>query len=82
MEKLPITSQHLVIAQRIVDFVQQQGWDVDGIHIQRYDDNDHPLIGKTEGDEWKGAKIKWSLRLEVAPRDDDTIKVPAKERAP
>jgi hypothetical protein len=79
MERTPIKTQHLVMAQRIISFVQEQGWDIEAIAIARYDDNENPLIGAGEGEDWKGPKLKWSLRLSVAPRDDDSVKVPVKE---
>lgn len=76
MERSPITSDQLVIAQRIISFVQEQGWDIEGISIERFDENYNPLVGKVDGDEWKGRKLKWALRLSVSPRDFDTVKVP------
>lgn len=81
MPNLPITSTHLQIAQRIIEFVQAQGWDIEGIEIHRYDDNDKPFIGKDAADAWKGEVRKWTLRLSVAPRDDGTELVPKKEPA-
>lgn len=79
MKLVPITQQHLVVAQKIIMFVQELGWDVDTISIERYDDNDRPFLGKDDADGWKGQKLKWHLRLGVAPRDDDEIKVPVKQ---
>lgn len=74
MERLPITNQHLVIAQRIISFVQEQGWDIETVSIERYDERDNPFVGRVEGDDWKGAKIKWALRLSVAPKDEAEVK--------
>ncbi|HJW31562.1 MAG TPA: hypothetical protein VJ508_20180 [Saprospiraceae bacterium] len=82
MERLPITSQHLVIAQRIISFVQEQGWDIEGVSIERYDERDNPFVGRVEGDDWKGPKIKWALRLAVSPRDFDEVKVPELKNIP
>lgn len=78
-QRLPITNDHLVIAQRIISFVQKQGWDIEGLSIERYDGRDNPLIGTEEGDAWKGKKLKWMLRLTVGPRDDEEFKVPKKD---
>lgn len=74
MTRTPITNQHLVIAQRIISFVQEQGWDIEGIRIERYDDNENRFLGKPEsGEDWKAPVYRWSLNLSVAPRDDDKL---------
>lgn len=73
MQKQAITSQHLAMAQKIIAFVQEQGWDVDGIEVYRYDDNAHAMIGDVPGEDWKGKELKWGLRLSVAPRDDAEV---------
>lgn len=78
MERSPITSDQLVIAQKIISFVQEQGWDIEGISIERFDENYNPLIGKDDGDTWKGKKLKWALRLSVSPRDFETVKTQTK----
>jgi hypothetical protein len=79
MKMLPITSQHLLIAQKIVSFVQEQGWDITGLEITRYNERNHPLLGEDEGESWKGAKMKWHLHISTAPRDNEEV-VPVTER--
>jgi hypothetical protein len=79
MSKTKITQTHLAVAQAIINFVQEHGWDVDGIEIYRYDADASPFSrGSDPGDEWKeGRKIKWGLALRVGPRDDEEL-VPVK----
>jgi len=78
MKKMAITNTHLTIAQRIIAFVQEQGWDVDGIEIYRYDPQENPFSANESGEDWKSRKIKWGLRLSVGPRNDDEL-VPKKQ---
>lgn len=72
MKMVPITSQHLEIAQRIVSFVQEQGWDIHGMEIDRYNARENPFID-SQGEDWKGPKINWSLTIRVGPREDDEV---------
>lgn len=81
MERLPITSKHLAIAQRIISFVQEQGWDVNGISIERFDERANPFIDH-QGEEWKERKLKWALSLSVMPRDEEEVKVPKMNSIP
>ena len=68
----PITNSQWAIAQKIIEFVQAQGWDITALGIERYDAGQ--LFGRsTEGEEWKGKDLKWSLSLSVAPRDDEEM---------
>jgi len=77
MNKLPITSEHLKIMQQIVAFIQEIGWDIDGLEITRY-----TKYGvQTEEDEWKGDKRCWRIGFSVAPRDEEELLVRKKETA-
>ena len=70
----PITNQHWVIAQKIIAFVQEQGWDITGLSIERYDAGTR--FGEVpEGEAWKGKDLRWSLNISVAPRDDEEMVV-------
>jgi len=78
MNTPPISSDHLLIAQRIIAFVQEQGWDIHTIHIERY--VDHPFFGgllPEAGEEWKakvGVERKWAMNIVVGPRDEKELK--------
>jgi hypothetical protein len=71
-----IASEELAVAQRIIEFVQAQGWDVEGIEVYRYED-----IGPFEhAEKWQRPARKWGLSIKVAPRDDEEPSpVPARE---
>jgi len=68
----PITNEHLVVMQKIVNFVQDLGWDIQGVDISRYSDSDGPF-GETDGEEWKGKSHKWYLALRTSPRDEEEL---------
>lgn len=74
MNTPPISSDHLLIAQRIIAFVQEQGWDIHTIHIERY--MEQSWMPTESGDDWKakGAERKWAMNIIVGPRDDKELK--------
>lgn len=70
-----ITNKHLEIMQQIVSFVQELGWDIDGIEIVRYTN----YSDDDEGDEWKEKKKEWKIDFSVAPRKEDAVMAEKKE---
>lgn len=74
--KPPILGRHVVTVQKIVDFIQSLGWDVDGLSIYRYEEIEGSPFEPREN--WKQPKRHlWGLELKVAPREDEQ---PQRER--
>ena len=76
MNTPPISSDHLLIAQRIIAFVQEQGWDIHALHIDRFQEQPFFVMPTESGDEWKAktAERKWAMNIVVGPRDEKELK--------
>jgi hypothetical protein len=67
-----ITQEQLRLAQRIIAFVQEQGFDVESLEFYRSGRDE-----LTSGEEWK--ERRWGFSLSASPREQVKKKTPKPE---
>lgn len=70
-----VTSDHMQIMQRIVAFVQEQGWEIRTVNIQREREGLSIFSGGEALEEWKksGMPHRWNLMIECGPRPEKEL---------
>jgi len=66
-----IKQAHLAIMQEIVTFIQERGWYVQGLEINRHERGNH--VGEPSTEEWQQKQYNWFLRIQTGPKEEEEM---------